>query len=531
MASCGYSCFVGDACGPSSFNPANVACIAISDCRKDVRSHLEYCKISDDSGVDSEAKLLLTRAAICRQCREYLINIMSRVTVSEDISEPIQSSVMPSDKEEQEKSDKSAQEEEDDISAASDEDLTAGLGRMTISDDSPVFSPESASTVSSSGEESGFARVVARPREAFNIFLNHCQIQPLGRPWLEWGEVSVRTRQRYVQRSSEIVSAVLKKGGQQLLFCLKIDLAGPPPGINNEWSLMAAVDVDRRIVGGWFTFCASKRAVCLVLIAFFYRKVYLGIRNRQINEISQVTEQEKAKLESKVAKMTGLLTAALMSTFIPIFGFEILGNFLPIFNSSAAIRFTDTVTQFNSLFNPLLYGYRDQRFRNALRELLGKRKPQALKSAVDVARDRSVRRNDLSASTETQIVETSTTHLTKPVFSNLLAALDSAHRRPREVMLKRSMSDQMIDKFSSSIDGLELQQTSPIVVTSATVHVESRVQCKAKKNNPVCANGVNKPQVTPQLFPNKPTSKSCDPITSVGFTNLVNEQFAIEDPN
>ncbi|XP_078355523.1 uncharacterized protein LOC144657094 [Oculina patagonica] len=210
MASCGYSCFVGDACGPSSFNPANVACIAISDCRKDVRSHLEYCKISDDSGVDSEAKLLLTRAAICRQCREYLINIMSRVTVSEDISEPIQSSVMPSDKEEQEKGDKSAQEEEDDISAASDEDLTAGLGRMTISDDSPVFSPESASTVSSSGEESGFARVVARPREAFNIFLNHCQIQPLGRPWLEWGEVSVRTRQRYVQRSSEIVSAVLK---------------------------------------------------------------------------------------------------------------------------------------------------------------------------------------------------------------------------------------------------------------------------------------------------------------------------------
>ncbi|KAL9968763.1 hypothetical protein ACROYT_G020884 [Oculina patagonica] len=142
-----------------SFNPANVACVAISDCRRDVRSHLVYCKISDDSGVDSEAKLLLTRAAICRQCREYLINIMSRVTVSEDISEPVQSSVMPSDKEEQEKSDKSAQEEEDDISAASDEDLTAGLGRMTISDDSPVFSPESASTVSSSGEGSGFARI------------------------------------------------------------------------------------------------------------------------------------------------------------------------------------------------------------------------------------------------------------------------------------------------------------------------------------------------------------------------------------
>ena len=62
MTSCGYSCFVGGGCGPSSFNPANVQCIAIGDCKKDVRSHLVYCKISDDSGVDSETKLLLTRA-------------------------------------------------------------------------------------------------------------------------------------------------------------------------------------------------------------------------------------------------------------------------------------------------------------------------------------------------------------------------------------------------------------------------------------------------------------------------------------
>ena len=62
MASCGYSCFVGGACGPSSFNPANVQCVSIGNCKKDVRSHLVYCKISDDSGVDSETKLLLTRA-------------------------------------------------------------------------------------------------------------------------------------------------------------------------------------------------------------------------------------------------------------------------------------------------------------------------------------------------------------------------------------------------------------------------------------------------------------------------------------
>ena len=62
MASCRYSYFVGGVCGPSSFNPASVQCVAIVDCKKDVRSHLVYCKISDDSGVDSETKLLLTHA-------------------------------------------------------------------------------------------------------------------------------------------------------------------------------------------------------------------------------------------------------------------------------------------------------------------------------------------------------------------------------------------------------------------------------------------------------------------------------------
>ena len=99
--------------------------------------------------------------------------------------------------------------QEEDLSAASDE-LTAGVERMKISDDSPILPPETASTVSSSGDGNGSSRVTARPRDVLNIFLNECQMQSLGKPWLDWGEVSVRTRQRYVQRSGEIVAAVLK---------------------------------------------------------------------------------------------------------------------------------------------------------------------------------------------------------------------------------------------------------------------------------------------------------------------------------
>lgn len=152
--------------------------------------------------------------AICKQCREYLANLIASAAVTEGVSEPVQTAEATGSQTEElactlEESDKSPLEEEEDLSAASDE-LTAGVERMKISDDSPILSPETASTVSSSGDGNGSSRVTARPRDALNIFLNECQIQSLGKPWLDWGEVSVRTRQRYVQRSGEIVAAVLK---------------------------------------------------------------------------------------------------------------------------------------------------------------------------------------------------------------------------------------------------------------------------------------------------------------------------------
>ena len=72
----------------------------------------------------------------------------------------------------------------------------------------------------------------------------------------------------------------------------------------------------------------------------------------------------------------------------PIFGgwmaflFAFLRNALPVFRTIAAIQLTQKCAQMNSLFNPLLYCYRDQRFRNAIRELLGLKKPQTIQSAV-----------------------------------------------------------------------------------------------------------------------------------------------------
>lgn len=79
---------------------------------------------------------------------------------------------------------------------------------MKFAVESSFLSPETASTVSSSGDGSSTSK--AQPRDLFNGFLNQCQIQPLGKPWLEWGEVSIKTRQHYIQRSGEIVSTILK---------------------------------------------------------------------------------------------------------------------------------------------------------------------------------------------------------------------------------------------------------------------------------------------------------------------------------
>ena len=102
----------------------------------------------------------------------------------------------------------SLQEEKVSTSSTSDE-LATGFSHMKIADES-FLSPETASTASSTGDRNGSSTAGTQPRELLNTFLNQCNIQPLGRPWLEWGEVSSRTRSRYIQRSSEIVSTVLK---------------------------------------------------------------------------------------------------------------------------------------------------------------------------------------------------------------------------------------------------------------------------------------------------------------------------------
>ena len=83
-----------------------------------------------------------------------------------------------------------------------------------MADESYILSPRGGTLSLSSGNENGVAVAAAASRpillEHLNKFLIQCQIQPIRRPWFDWDKVSKRTRQRYVTRTSDILSTVIK---------------------------------------------------------------------------------------------------------------------------------------------------------------------------------------------------------------------------------------------------------------------------------------------------------------------------------
>ena len=72
-------------------------------------------------------------------------------------------------------------------------------------DDTFLLSSETASTSSSSGGDGKYQL----QKTKLNSFLEECHIEPLGRRWMDWHQVSERTQERYIKRSSEIVKSVL----------------------------------------------------------------------------------------------------------------------------------------------------------------------------------------------------------------------------------------------------------------------------------------------------------------------------------
>jgi hypothetical protein len=61
MATCGYSVYVGGPCGASFSNPADLECLLIENCKKNIKGHLRALDVRD-STLKTESELLLVRA-------------------------------------------------------------------------------------------------------------------------------------------------------------------------------------------------------------------------------------------------------------------------------------------------------------------------------------------------------------------------------------------------------------------------------------------------------------------------------------
>ena len=181
----------------------------------------------------------------------------------------------------------------------------------------------------------------------------------------------------------------------------------------------------------------------LGLIVYFYVMVYLGVRKRKLSQIHQVSELVNAKLERRVAMTTALVTAALILSFFPNALIGMLEGVYPVLRKHWVIRLLDTLLYSNSVVNPLIYCYRDCRFRNAVLEILKIRKPEKRPSAAyDVVR--SVRRKDLLGSvidTEVQIQKRENqVLLTRSASCDLVLFTDQARLDSHQTSLKRTMS-------------------------------------------------------------------------------------------
>ena len=141
---------------------------------------------------------------------------------------------------------------------------------------------------------------------------------------------------------------------------------------------------------------------CFILLAYFYIKAYLGVRkwNRTQIDTLPVNVLVRAKLETKIA-----YTAFWLTLFDGIFGAPSIvvpsiytfGKVSPFLHEGSIFRWAETILQLNSLFNPLLYFYRNRQLRKAALELLRCRKPQRIQQGARTVRQNRQRRYSVAS--------------------------------------------------------------------------------------------------------------------------------------
>ncbi len=223
---------------------------------------------------------------------------------------------------------------------------------------------------------------------------------------------------------------------------------------------------------------------------------------RNLDQISQVTVLVQAKQEVKVAKTTGLLAVGLLISFVP----GIVVSSSSSLRTSTGIRVSELLMQLSSLVNPLLYCYRNRRFRNAALELFRMKKPQAAQAAPSAVQ--AVKRKDptvgsLQNALDQQQNPTKPSRFVRSASCGQIGVgVDCGHRRfESPTVLRKSISDPSLALCSISSDGSRTQQPSCIVTTSATIHAD-RGALRRKASDAVLPKDADRPQCTEQRTPN-----------------------------
>ena len=256
-------------------------------------------------------------------------------------------------------------------------------------------------------------------------------------------------------------------------------LAAPIP-------VLQSAGVDHKVTEGWYIGVNVPATVFLILIVYFYVMVYLGVRKqRKINEMNQVNALIKAKLQSKIATTTFMLTAVVIASHVPLGVVLVLGETFPVLRTIIAIRLAETFLQLNSIFNPVLYCFRNRRFRTAVLELLRMKKPQAIQAAVGAKR--SVRKKSSRGSVE-DVLERRKADKHRRLFRSESCdqALAVDYHRNNEITLTRTLSAPTLHMYNDTLESQLLesrQQDTTLFTKATTVHVEHGGQYEARQSN------------------------------------------------
>ena len=111
--------------------------------------------------------------------------------------------------------------------------------------------------------------------------------------------------------------------------------------------------------------------VGFMTLVYFYSMVYSKARKQSRSQISQIT----AKIQNRIAFTAFLLTAAVFIFSLPIPVVVATVQFWPILRANSVFRWSEVSNFLNSLLNPVLYFYRNRRYRKAALKLLRFRMP------------------------------------------------------------------------------------------------------------------------------------------------------------